>query len=254
MVNRVKTYLNDNTFRFTKPLLEHYTRECDSVMIKLENELTILHLERERIDPWKNYKDAERAYIENIVGRIGNLRTIIDSKELANPASAKEPDVVPAKKESFEDLDPSDEEPTNLTIIVSKELANPASAKVPAAVPAKKESSDDLDSSDEEPATLTASENESSDDLDSDEELPTKKAAASLKPAAKEVPKATPKAGGKTINVVACNNTVEFNCKREKVYDSGSLCDPEILDITDDDIKAKFMAGVANVAALSLAI
>merc|ERR1712053_61461 len=30
--------------------------------------------------------------------------------------------------------------------------------------------------------------------------------------------------------------------------------DPEILDITDDDLKAKFMSGVANVAALSLAI
>jgi len=40
----------------------------------------------------------------------------------------------------------------------------------------------------------------------------------------------------------------------QKVYDSGSVFDPEILDITDDDLKVKFMAGVANVAALSLAI
>eukprot|EP00090_Calanus_glacialis_P000677 TRINITY_DN1044_c0_g1_i1.p2 TRINITY_DN1044_c0_g1~~TRINITY_DN1044_c0_g1_i1.p2 ORF type:complete len:227 (-),score=60.56 TRINITY_DN1044_c0_g1_i1:156-836(-) len=40
----------------------------------------------------------------------------------------------------------------------------------------------------------------------------------------------------------------------QKVYDSGSVFDPEILDITDDDLKAKFMAGIANVAALSLAI
>merc|ERR1739838_1202329 len=40
----------------------------------------------------------------------------------------------------------------------------------------------------------------------------------------------------------------------QKVYDSGSVFDPEILDITDEDLKAKFMAGVANVAALSLAI
>merc|ERR1712179_788857 len=39
-----------------------------------------------------------------------------------------------------------------------------------------------------------------------------------------------------------------------KVYDSGSVFDPEIFDITDDDLKAKFMAGVANVAALSLAM
>merc|ERR1712048_1139329 len=35
---------------------------------------------------------------------------------------------------------------------------------------------------------------------------------------------------------------------------SGSVFDPEILDITDDDLKAKFMSGVAQVAALSLAI
>merc|ERR1712241_1395711 len=40
----------------------------------------------------------------------------------------------------------------------------------------------------------------------------------------------------------------------QKVYDAGSVFDPEILDITDDDLKAKFMSGVAQVAALSLAI
>jgi len=40
----------------------------------------------------------------------------------------------------------------------------------------------------------------------------------------------------------------------KKVYDSGTVFDPAILDITDDDIKQKFMAGVRNVAALSLQI
>jgi len=40
----------------------------------------------------------------------------------------------------------------------------------------------------------------------------------------------------------------------QKVYDQGSVFDPAILDITDDDIKNKFMAGVANVAAVCLAI
>jgi len=40
----------------------------------------------------------------------------------------------------------------------------------------------------------------------------------------------------------------------QKVYDQGSVFDPAILYITDDDIKNKFMAGVANVAAVSLAI
>jgi len=40
----------------------------------------------------------------------------------------------------------------------------------------------------------------------------------------------------------------------KKVYDSGTVFDPAILDVTDDDIKEKFMAGVRNVAALSLQI
>ena len=40
----------------------------------------------------------------------------------------------------------------------------------------------------------------------------------------------------------------------QMVYDSGTMFSPAILDITDDDIRAKFMQGVANVACLSLAI
>merc|ERR1712114_157386 len=40
----------------------------------------------------------------------------------------------------------------------------------------------------------------------------------------------------------------------QKVYDSGSIFDPTILDITDDDLKARFMAGVRNVAAISLKV
>merc|ERR1719318_1681111 len=39
-----------------------------------------------------------------------------------------------------------------------------------------------------------------------------------------------------------------------KVYDSGSVFDPEILDITDADLLAKFQTGVRNVAAMSLAM
>merc|ERR1711979_70638 len=38
------------------------------------------------------------------------------------------------------------------------------------------------------------------------------------------------------------------------VYDSGSVFDPAILDITEDDIRAKFLSGVQNVAAVSSAI
>ena len=37
-------------------------------------------------------------------------------------------------------------------------------------------------------------------------------------------------------------------------YDSGAVFDPSILDITDEDIRCKFMSGVQNVAAVSLAI
>jgi large subunit ribosomal protein LP0 len=38
------------------------------------------------------------------------------------------------------------------------------------------------------------------------------------------------------------------------VYDSGSVFDPAILDITEDDIRSRFMSGVQNVASVSLAI
>jgi len=40
----------------------------------------------------------------------------------------------------------------------------------------------------------------------------------------------------------------------ENVFDDGSVFSPKVLDITDDDLKATFMAGVANIAAVSLAI
>jgi len=40
----------------------------------------------------------------------------------------------------------------------------------------------------------------------------------------------------------------------EQVYDSGTIFSPAILDITDDDIIARFMMGVRNIAALSLQI
>lgn len=37
-------------------------------------------------------------------------------------------------------------------------------------------------------------------------------------------------------------------------YDCGSVFDPSVLDITEEDIRSKFLGGVANVAAISLAI
>merc|ERR1712018_431720 len=39
-----------------------------------------------------------------------------------------------------------------------------------------------------------------------------------------------------------------------KVYDSGSIFDPTILDITDDDLKLHILAGIRNIAAISLKI
>ena len=38
------------------------------------------------------------------------------------------------------------------------------------------------------------------------------------------------------------------------IYDSGSVFSPAILDITDDDIRTRFLSGVQNIAAVSLAI
>ena len=51
MVDRIQTSLQDHTIRHTKPVLENYSRECYSVMGRLEGELAALHLEREQMDP-----------------------------------------------------------------------------------------------------------------------------------------------------------------------------------------------------------
>lgn len=40
----------------------------------------------------------------------------------------------------------------------------------------------------------------------------------------------------------------------EQVYDSGTIFAPEILDIKPEDLREKFLAGVANVASVCLAI
>lgn len=40
----------------------------------------------------------------------------------------------------------------------------------------------------------------------------------------------------------------------EKVYESGTVYDPAILDISDDDLRARFLQGVANVASVCLEI
>lgn len=40
----------------------------------------------------------------------------------------------------------------------------------------------------------------------------------------------------------------------ERVYDSGSIFEPRILDISDDDLKQKFMMGIRNIAAICLEI
>lgn len=40
----------------------------------------------------------------------------------------------------------------------------------------------------------------------------------------------------------------------EQVYDSGTVFEPSVLDITDDDLRMRFMEGVVNLASVSLAI
>lgn len=45
-----------------------------------------------------------------------------------------------------------------------------------------------------------------------------------------------------------------YGLQIEQVYDSGSIFSPEILDIKPEDLRAKFQAGVANLAAVSLEI
>jgi large subunit ribosomal protein LP0 len=45
-----------------------------------------------------------------------------------------------------------------------------------------------------------------------------------------------------------------YGLQVQMVYDSGSLFEPKILDITPEDLRAKFLAGVRNVAAVSIKI
>ncbi|RWS27992.1 60S acidic ribosomal protein P0-like protein [Leptotrombidium deliense] len=45
-----------------------------------------------------------------------------------------------------------------------------------------------------------------------------------------------------------------YGLKIRQVYDSGTVFDPEILDITPEDLRSRFLEGVRNVAAVSLAI
>ncbi|XP_042905971.1 large ribosomal subunit protein uL10 [Parasteatoda tepidariorum] len=45
-----------------------------------------------------------------------------------------------------------------------------------------------------------------------------------------------------------------YGLKIRQVYDSGTVFSPEILDITSEDLRAKFMEGVMNVASVSLEI
>eukprot|EP00178_Gracilaria_changii_P007794 TRINITY_DN24315_c0_g1_i1.p1 TRINITY_DN24315_c0_g1~~TRINITY_DN24315_c0_g1_i1.p1 ORF type:complete len:319 (+),score=68.04 TRINITY_DN24315_c0_g1_i1:74-1030(+) len=45
-----------------------------------------------------------------------------------------------------------------------------------------------------------------------------------------------------------------YGLQIEQVYDSGTIFSPAVLDITEDDLRAKFMAGVTNIACVSLAI
>lgn len=45
-----------------------------------------------------------------------------------------------------------------------------------------------------------------------------------------------------------------YGLEIQQVYDQGTVFSPEVLDITDDDIRSKFMEGVRNVASVCLQI
>jgi len=45
-----------------------------------------------------------------------------------------------------------------------------------------------------------------------------------------------------------------YGLEVQQVYDQGTVFSPEVLDITDDDIRAKFMEGVRNIASVCLQI
>merc|ERR1712124_178428 len=45
-----------------------------------------------------------------------------------------------------------------------------------------------------------------------------------------------------------------YGLEIQQVYDQGTVFSPEVLDITDDDIRAKFLEGVRNVASVCLQI
>jgi len=45
-----------------------------------------------------------------------------------------------------------------------------------------------------------------------------------------------------------------YGLQIERVYDSGSVFEPMILDINDDDLRQRFISGIRNIAAVSLAI
>merc|ERR1739842_137297 len=45
-----------------------------------------------------------------------------------------------------------------------------------------------------------------------------------------------------------------YGLQVQQVYDQGTVFSPKVLDITDDDLMITFQSGLANVAAVSLAI
>jgi large subunit ribosomal protein LP0 len=40
----------------------------------------------------------------------------------------------------------------------------------------------------------------------------------------------------------------------QQVYDNGTIYSPEVLDVTTEDLRARFMSGVRNIAAISLQV
>merc|ERR1712018_814579 len=61
-------------------------------------------------------------------------------------------------------------------------------------------------------------------------------------------------ASGATLLNMLNISPFTYGLQIEQVYDSGTIFEPSILDITDDDLRKRFMEGVVNLACVSLAM
>ena len=72
MADRLTTSLDDNTNTFSKPLLDLYGRECDTMLAELSGNLATLHLSREERDPvnWEEHSQSATEFSRGITIKV----------------------------------------------------------------------------------------------------------------------------------------------------------------------------------------